>query len=80
MIVVNLYPFEETIKKDPLNKELCIENIDIGGVSLLRAAAKNYNDVIILSQPKQYDIFMRNFNTFFFKKTINNIFKEKFRT
>jgi len=78
VIAVNLYPFEETIKKDPLNKELCIENIDIGGVSLLRAAAKNYNDVIILSQPKQYDIFMRNFNTFFFKKTINNILKKNF--
>ena len=40
--------------------EKCIENIDIGGVSLMRASAKNFKDVTILSNPSQYDNFMNN--------------------
>jgi len=53
LVVINLYPFEETIKKtDDLEK--IIEKIDIGGPSLIRAAAKNYQDVLIITNPDQY--------------------------
>jgi len=54
LIVCNLYPFEETIKKPKINIEEVIENIDIGGPTLIRAAAKNYKDVIIVTNKKQY--------------------------
>lgn len=55
LVVVNLYPFEETISKDHLLKD-AIENIDIGGVTLLRAAAKNYQEVLVVSSPSDYDM------------------------
>ncbi len=51
MVVVNLYPFE---KYKNANEENMIENIDIGGVALLRAGAKNYSRVIVVSSPEQY--------------------------
>lgn len=54
MIVCNLYPFEETIKKPNVSFKEVIENIDIGGPTLIRAAAKNYHDVIIVTSPDQY--------------------------
>ncbi len=54
MVVVNLYPFEATIKKESVTIEEAIENIDIGGPTLLRAAAKNYKDVIVLVDPDDY--------------------------
>ena len=54
MIVCNLYPFEETARRSPELDEL-LENIDIGGVSLLRAAAKNYRQVVVLTDPGDYD-------------------------
>jgi phosphoribosylaminoimidazolecarboxamide formyltransferase / IMP cyclohydrolase len=57
VVVCNLYPFEECLKKKLSNNDM-IENIDIGGVTLLRAAAKNYKRVSILSNPIQYDRFM----------------------
>lgn len=53
MVVCNLYPFEETARRSPSLDEL-LENIDIGGVSLLRAAAKNFRQVIVLTDPKDY--------------------------
>jgi len=53
LVIVDLYPFEETIKKVTDNDEI-IEKIDIGGISLIRAAAKNYNDVLIISGRDQY--------------------------
>jgi phosphoribosylaminoimidazolecarboxamide formyltransferase/IMP cyclohydrolase len=54
MVIVNLYPFAETAKTSaPWSGEL-IENIDIGGVALLRAAAKNYRDVAVLTSPLDY--------------------------
>lgn len=53
MVIVNLYPFEEAAKSKDLEK--MIENIDIGGFSLLRAAAKNFENIVILSEPQQYD-------------------------
>lgn len=55
IVVCNLYPFEETIKKPNVSLDEVIENIDIGGPTLIRAAAKNYHDVIIVTSQKQYD-------------------------
>ena len=52
MVVVNLYPFEKYRDAD---EDTMIENIDIGGVALLRAAAKNYERVIVVSSPEQYE-------------------------
>jgi len=54
LVVVNLYPFEETVSKPNVTIEEAIENIDIGGVSLIRAAAKNANRVAVVVQPARY--------------------------
>jgi len=56
MVVVNLYPFKKTIDKDGVLLEEAIENIDIGGPSMLRAAAKNYKDVAVITDPMDYDM------------------------
>lgn len=53
LVIVDLYPFEETLKTETDNDAI-IEKIDIGGISLIRAAAKNYNDVLIISGREQY--------------------------
>ena len=53
LVVANLYPFEDAAKSHDLKK--MVENIDIGGVSLIRAAAKNYDRVTVLSSPLQYE-------------------------
>ncbi|CAG1013513.1 Bifunctional purine biosynthesis protein PurH [Anaerolineales bacterium] len=54
LVVVNLYPFEETIFKPNSTYEEIIENIDIGGVTLIRAAAKNHERVILVCDPADY--------------------------
>ncbi|PIQ83860.1 MAG: bifunctional phosphoribosylaminoimidazolecarboxamide formyltransferase/inosine monophosphate cyclohydrolase [Candidatus Omnitrophica bacterium CG11_big_fil_rev_8_21_14_0_20_63_9] len=54
LVVVNLYPFEQTIAKPGVSLADAIEQIDIGGVALLRAAAKNFAHVGVISQPAQY--------------------------
>ncbi|MFT9487329.1 MAG: bifunctional phosphoribosylaminoimidazolecarboxamide formyltransferase/IMP cyclohydrolase [Tepidibacillus sp.] len=54
LVVVNLYPFKETISKPGVTFEEAIENIDIGGPSMLRAAAKNYQDVAVIVDPADY--------------------------
>lgn len=54
MVVNNLYPFEEAIKKTGVTHDEIIENIDIGGPSMIRAAAKNYQDVIVIVDPNDY--------------------------
>ncbi|MFC1564073.1 bifunctional phosphoribosylaminoimidazolecarboxamide formyltransferase/IMP cyclohydrolase [candidate division KSB1 bacterium] len=54
MVVVNLYPFLETINKPGVTIEEAIEQIDIGGVALLRAAGKNYRDVVAVTSPEKY--------------------------
>ena len=59
MIVVNLYPFKETISKDGVTLEEAIENIDIGGPSMLRSGAKNYKDVTVVCNPKDYDAVLK---------------------
>ena len=53
MVVCNLYPFEETAKRDSSLEEL-LDTIDIGGVALIRAAAKNYRNVVVLTDPSDY--------------------------
>ncbi len=53
LVVVNLYPFEETVNKKSSMKEI-IENIDIGGPTLLRASAKNYRNVAVICNPQRY--------------------------
>jgi phosphoribosylaminoimidazolecarboxamide formyltransferase/IMP cyclohydrolase len=53
LVIVDLYPFEETVAKTDDDEEI-IEKIDIGGISLIRAAAKNYQDVLIVSSSGQY--------------------------
>lgn len=55
MVVNNLYPFEETIKKEGVDHDEVIENIDIGGPSMIRAAAKNYKDVTVIVDPIDYE-------------------------
>ncbi|HJH30653.1 MAG TPA: bifunctional phosphoribosylaminoimidazolecarboxamide formyltransferase/IMP cyclohydrolase [Methanosarcinaceae archaeon] len=54
MVVVNLYPFEITVSKEGVDLEEAIENIDIGGPTLIRAAAKNYTAVTVLCDPDDY--------------------------
>jgi len=51
---VNLYPFEETIAKSNVTYADAIENIDIGGVTLIRAAAKNHERVTLICEPSDY--------------------------
>ena len=60
MVVVNLYPFKEVIGKDDTTEEMAIENIDIGGVSLIRAAAKNFKNVRLIVDPNDYQNIMEN--------------------
>ena len=55
MVCVNLYPFRQTIVKEGVTMEDAIENIDIGGPSMLRSAAKNYRDVTVVCDPADYD-------------------------
>ena len=61
MIVVNLYPFEETIIKEDCTLEEAIEQIDIGGPTLLRSAAKNHAYTTVLCSPQQYEDFISNY-------------------
>ena len=54
LVVINLYPFKQTILKGHIELEEAIENIDIGGPTMLRAAAKNYQDVVVVVDPADY--------------------------
>ncbi len=54
IVVVNLYPFKETVKKPNIDLQTAIENIDIGGPTMLRSAAKNYQDVAVMVDPADY--------------------------
>ncbi len=58
-VVVNLYPFKQTILKDGVSLEECVENIDIGGPTMLRSAAKNYQDVTVITNPEDYEIVLK---------------------
>ncbi len=59
MVVVNLYAFEKTVEKPGCTLQEAIENIDIGGPTLLRAAAKNYPFVTVITDPNDYDLILR---------------------
>jgi len=58
IVAVNLYPFKETVAKADVTLADAIENIDIGGPSMVRSAAKNYKDVAVMTNPHQYGIYM----------------------
>ena len=60
LVVVNLYPFENTIKQPNCSHEEAIENIDIGGPTMIRAAAKNYKSVAVLTNPDDYNLLADN--------------------
>ena len=62
LVVVNLYPFEEVIKKEGTDLSEAIENIDIGGPTMLRAAAKNYRYVTLVTHPRDYEGVLEELN------------------
>ena len=59
MVVVNLYPFEETIAKEGVSLEEAVENIDIGGPAMIRSASKNWRDVAVVTDPQLYGGLLR---------------------
>ncbi len=63
LVVVNLYPFEETIAKPDVTVEDAIENIDIGGPTLLRAAAKNHAHLTVICRPERYGAYLEELRT-----------------
>jgi phosphoribosylaminoimidazolecarboxamide formyltransferase/IMP cyclohydrolase len=56
MVVVNLYPFQQTVAKEQCSLEDAIENIDIGGPAMLRSSAKNHKDVVVICDPTDYAV------------------------
>ena len=80
MVVCNLYEFEKVIKSNNFNHNEAIENIDIGGSAILRAAAKNYSELIVLSDPSDYEqalelIIKENVNESFKKYLASKVFR-----
>src|SRR5919199_5913924 len=59
LVVCNLYPFEQTVAKPGVTEAEAIENIDIGGPSMIPAAAKNFESVAVLTTPEAYDSFLQ---------------------
>src|SRR5947208_9024436 len=55
LVCVNLYPFEQTVKKPGVTFEEAVENIDIGGPSMIRSAAKNHRYVLVVTSPERYE-------------------------
>jgi phosphoribosylaminoimidazolecarboxamide formyltransferase/IMP cyclohydrolase len=64
MVVVNLYPFEQTIAREGVTLEEAIEQIDIGGPAMIRSAAKNWNDVSVVPDPDHYESIIHELKTF----------------
>jgi len=62
LVVVNLYPFKETVAKAGVTEEEAVENIDIGGPTMIRAAAKNFESVTVVIDPKDYDELLTQLN------------------
>ncbi len=58
LVVINLYPFEKFSKNNKSSESECLENIDIGGPSIIRGAAKNYESTAVLTSPEQYEQFI----------------------
>ena len=69
LVIVNFYPFENAIKKNNFKK--IIENIDIGGPTLVRAAAKNFEDVLVVTNPKNYKYVINEINKYKGSTTLN---------
>ncbi len=74
LVAINLYPFKETIKKPGVTFEEAIENIDIGGPSMLRSAAKNHKDVLVVVDPKDYDFVLKELEE---KNDLNETYRRK---
>ncbi len=74
LVIVNFYPFENTLKKTKNHKKI-IENIDIGGPSMVRSAAKNYNDVTVITSSEQYKELIQELKKYNGKTSLN--FREK---
>ena len=62
LVICNLYPFSDRIKRKDGNNALALENIDIGGPTMIRAAAKNYMDVAVLTSPDEFHSLKKTFN------------------
>ena len=77
IVIVDLYPFEQTVESGASEQEI-IEKIDIGGISLIRAAAKNFKDVICVSSMDQYDAFLKIMTDEMGKTTVDQ--RRKFAT
>ena len=73
LVIVDLYPFEQTVTSGNSDEEI-IEKIDIGGISLIRAAAKNFNDVVVVPSMEQYDDLIKLLNE---KKGLSSIYDRK---
>ena len=63
MVVVNLYPFQQTVAKTECSLEDAIENIDIGGPTMLRSSAKNHKDVVVIVDPSDYQIVLNEMSS-----------------
>ena len=63
MVITNFYPFQKTIDTTKVHEKI-IENIDIGGPTLVRSAAKNYNDVVVITKISQYKKLINELNTY----------------
>ena len=74
LVVVNFYPFESTLKKTN-NHQKIIENIDVGGPTMVRSAAKNYNDVTVITSSDQYEELIEELKKF--KGSTSLSFREK---
>ena len=71
MVVCNLYPFSEVVSSDA-SEDVVLENIDIGGPTMIRAGAKNYKDVLVITDPADYEYIMDNW------EALNNNDRKKF--
>lgn len=60
LVIVNLYPFEETIKNHSDKEDICIENVDIGGPAMIRSAAKNFDNVAVVTSPADYALLLKD--------------------
>ena len=76
IVAVNLYPFKETVAKPDVTLAEAIENIDIGGPSMVRSAAKNYKHVAVLTNPNQYGIYLDAMNGNISSVTVEQLRKQ----
>jgi phosphoribosylaminoimidazolecarboxamide formyltransferase/IMP cyclohydrolase len=75
MVVVNLYQFEKTVAKDGVTLDEAIENIDIGGPSMLRSSAKNFKYVTVVVDPSDYEVVLKEMETSGGKTTLETRFR-----